>query len=432
LQKSAGSCGFFKRASDFTPTMFFDMLLYCASQTEPCTLEQCCIWLRNTYGLKIRKQSLDERFNLDAITFVKEVLKDALEKQLNSIFEPRFLPEFKRMPIKDGTRFNLSANLYKYYKGSGGNKDTSNAALCIQFEYDGLSGKILTLEITDATRNDNTDAKESISRVEIGDLIIRDLGYYSLPTLATFDTVGAFFISRLGAKTNIYKQGHEKEISFKELYNDMVKGKKTCVEMEIFAGKKERMQVRLIVSIVPEDVYQKRIRKAEKSNKENGYNTSDDYKARCRFNLFITNIGPETLSSDDVLVLYKLRWQIELMFKNWKSIFKIDEIQKMKYERFTCILIAKLILIVVNLQIIWNLKRFYFAKEKKILSMFKCFKTLVKEFEIVYGILKNKRKESEKFLQKVVKIFSANHWKEKRKNRMNYEDILDVFICKSI
>ena len=412
--------------------MFFDMLLYCASQTEPCTLEQGCIWLSKTYGLKIKKQSLDERFNLGAITFAKEVLKDALEKQLNAIFETRFLPEFKRMPIKDGTRFNLSANLYKYYKGSGGNKDTSNSALCIQFEYDGLSGKVLTLEITDATRNDQTDAKETVSKVEMGDLIIRDLGYYSLPTLAKFDTAGAFFISRLGAKTNIYKPGREEEISFKELYNDMVKSKKTCVEMEILAGKKERMPVRLIAAIVPEDISQIRIRKAEKHNKENGYNTSDDYKARCRFNLFITNIESETLSADDVLVLYKLRWQIELMFKNWKTIFKIDEIQKMKYERFTCILVAKLILIVVNLQIIWNLKRFYYDKEKKILSMFKCFNTLLKEFKTVYGVLKNKREESGKLLQEIVEMFSANHWKDKRKNRMNYEDILDLFICKSI
>lgn len=407
------------------------MLLYCASQTEPCTLEQSCAWLSSSYGLKIKKQSLDGRFNLDAITFVKEVLKEALERQLNTILETRFLPEFKRIRIKDGTRFNLSANLYKHYKGSGGSNGTSNSALCIQFEYDGLSGKILTLEITDATRNDQTDAKETVSRVDMGDLIIRDLGYYSLPTLSKFDAAEAFFISRLGAKTNIYEPEQENEMSFKKLYNNMVRKKKTCIEMKVHAGKKERMPVRLIVAVVPEDIYQNRIRKVEKNNKEKGYNTSEDYKARCRFNLFITNIKPEVLSADDALVLYKLRWQIELMFKNWKSILKIDQIQKMKYERFTCILVAKLTLIVVNLQIIWDVKKFYFEKNKKILSMFKCFKTLQKEFKILNGILKKKRAESEKFLQEIVEMFSANHWKEKRKNRMNYEDLLDLFICKS-
>ena len=147
---------------------------------------------------------------------------------------------------------------------------------------------------------------------------------------------------------------------------------------------------------------------------------------------FITNIKSDILTAEEILVLYRLRWQIELMFKNWKTVFKVDEIQKMKYERFTCILVAKLILIVVNLQIIWNLKSYYYAKEKKILSMFKCFKTLLKEFKIVYGILKKKRKESIKSVQEIAELFSANHWKEKRKERTNYEDILDLFICKSI
>jgi hypothetical protein len=382
--------------------------------------------------LEIKKQSLDGRFSIDAINFAKQVLREALERQLNAVFESRFLPQFKRMPIKDGTRFNLSAGLYKYYKGSGGSNGTSNSALCIQFEYDALSGQILTLEITDSTRNDYTDAKETISSVGMGDLIIRDLGYYSLPTLSKIDSTGAFFISRLGASTLIYIPGNEKEISFKKLYSDMVKKGKAYIDIEIIAGKKECMSLRLMASIVPEEVYQKRLRKVEKNNKERGYNTSDDYKARCRFNLFITNIEPDNLSAEDVLMLYKMRWQIELMFKNWKSVFKIDEIQKMKYERFTCILVAKLILIVVNLQIIWNLKKHYYEKRKKILSMFKCFKTLVKEFEIVYRILKNKREESKNSFQKIVEKFSANHWKDKRKNSTNYEDILDLFVCKSI
>jgi len=103
----------------------------------------------------------------------------------------------------------------------------------------------------------------------------------------------------------------------------------------------------------------------------------------------------------------------------------------MKYARFTCILHAKLILIVVNLQIIWNFKRYYYLKKGKILSMVKCFHTLQRNFEKILGILKKRRKESEKNLQEILKMFSANHWKEKRKNRTNYEDILDLFICKS-
>jgi hypothetical protein len=432
LQKTAGKCGFYKKKSGFMPTMFFDMLLYCASQTEACSLEQASSMISDRYRLKITKQSIDERFNTHSVAFVKEILKRALEKQLSRTFTPSFLSAFNRINIKDGTRFNVSDRLNQYFPGSGGSKGTSNATVCIQFEYDARSGKILSLDITGGRRNDQTDAKETVTRVELGDLIIRDLGYYSLPTLTSFDKSGAFYISRFGSKTNAYDAETGDEISFKKLYATMLKKQITRIEKNIFAGKAERMPVRLIIETVPDEVYQKRIRKIEKENKRFGFNSSDEYKARCHFNLFITNVETQDLSIDEVLKLYKLRWQIELMFKNWKSICKIDQIQPMKYERYTCLLHAKLILIVINLQIIWNLKRHYFAKRGKILSLFKCFMTLQRNFETMYEILRMKRKKSEKCLLRVSKILAVNHWKEKRKNRSNYEDLLDLFICKSI
>jgi hypothetical protein len=414
------------------PSMFFDMLLYCASQTEACSLEAASTRVSNQFNVKIAKQSLDERFNSYSVVFIKEILKEALEKQLVKVFSTEFLPDFNRICIKDGTRFNLPERLAEYYKGFGGGKGSTNANVCIQFEFDARSGKILSLDITNGTRNDQTDAKETATRVESADLILRDLGYYSLPTLSTFASSGAFFISRLGAKTNIIDPEKKEEISFIKLYSEMLKGNITRTEKKVHVGKKERMPLRLIVEIVPEEVYQKRIRKIEKENRASGYNTSDDYRARCHFNLFITNVEQETLSTDQILTLYKLRWQIELMFKNWKSICKIDEIQPMKYERFTCLLYTKLIIIVVDLQIIWHLKKHFYNKKNKILSLYKCFSTMQREYDIMHMIMKNKRKASEKCLMKIAKLFSINHWIEKRKNRINYEDILDLFICKSV
>lgn len=431
LQKIAGQCGFYKKKSNFTPAMFFDMLLYCASQVDACSLGQASTMVSDTYGLDISKQGIDDRFNKDSIVFIKEVLKESLEKQLGKVISPDFLGKFQRVLIKDGTRFNLPDRLNHYYKGSGGSKGSSNAALCIQFEYDARSGKIVTLDITSSTRNDFTDAKETIEKVQKGDLVLRDLGYYSLPTLSKFDSAGAFFLSRLGAKTNIYLTSQENELSFKELYTEMVRKKIFRTEINIHAGKTERLPLRLILELVPDGVYQKRLRKIEKENKSAGYTTSEDYKARCRFNLFISNVKPEDLNTEQLLVLYKLRWQIELIFKNWKSICKIDEIQPMKYERFTCLLQAKLILIVINLQIIWNLNHYYYSTKEKVLSMVKCFKTMQRNYETMLNVIKRKRKELEWYLIEISKQFSRNHWREKRKKRINYEEIITLLYCKS-
>jgi hypothetical protein len=374
---------------------------------------------------------LDERFNQHSIAFVKEVLKRVLERQFCRVFASDFLNNYSRVCIKDSTRFNIPNRLAPYYKGFGGSSGSSHATICIQYEYDARSGKILTMEITSGTKNDQADASETITTVKQGDLILRDLGYYSLPVLAKIEKSMAFFISRLGPKTNVYKSESDKEINFRKLYADMLKRKKTCTQISIQAGKKEKLPLRLIVSIVPEEIYQQRLKKIEKNNKETGYKTSKDYKARCHFNLFITNVPDIDLSLNKILLAYRLRWQIELMFKSWKSIFRIDQLQSMKYERFTCLLYAKLILIAINLQVIWNMQRHCYARVKKILSTYKCLNTLQKSFETLRLLYKYKRKKAEQIMLKTAKLLLSNNWKEKRKKRMNYEEIINIFICKS-
>ena len=46
-------------------------------------------------------------------------------------------------------------------------------------------------------------------------------------------------------------------------------------------------------------------------------------------------------------------------------------------------------------------------------------------------LYKQKRKVAEKIMLRTARILLSNHWKERRKNRMNHEDIIDLFVCKS-
>jgi hypothetical protein len=431
LQKKAVASGFYKRSCEFTPAKFFDLLLYCASHSQLCSLSQASSSASYVCGLKIAKQSIDGRFTGEAVAFVLDVLKEVLERQLSRVFCADFLPQFNQVCIKDSTKFNVANRLSDHFKGSGGGAKTSQACVCIQYEYDACSGKILDLKVTKGTRNDATDATETKERISATNLIIRDLGYYNLSVLIGFANEGAFFISRLNASTLIYNLGQTDNLEFTALYAQMKKQKLTSCEKQVLVGKNEHAELRLIVQIVSEDVYEKRVRKANIRNKENGHTTSDDYKARCRFNLFITNITAENISLEEITLLYRLRWQVELMFKSWKSICAIHKLQPMKYERFACLLFAKLILIVVNLQIIRNLQGYHFKKTRKILSEYKCFKTLQESFSILKSIWKEKRKKSEKKLMKLIGLFSSNHWKENRKERNNLSKIIDIFICKS-
>jgi hypothetical protein len=203
------------------------------------------------------------------------------------------------------------------------------------------------------------------------------------------------------------------------------------IDVPVLVSSGKKLKLRLIAEIIPESVYQKRIQKVNKANKQGGYTTSKDYKARARFNLFITNLQENKFTSDQILVLYRMRWQIELMFKNWKSICAIDKIQAMKYERFTCMMYTKLILNVLKIQLYWNFNNYFYITQRKILSTEKCFKTLQNSFHIIWNILKENKKVSELSASRIGHIFSKNHWKEKRKGRLNYEEIINLIHCNS-
>ena len=289
-------------------------MLYCASHSQLYSLSQASSSASDVCGLKIAKQSIDGRFTGEAVAFLLNVLKEVLERQLNSVFCAEFLPQFNQVCIKDSTKFNVDNRLSGHYKGTGARPGTTKACVCIQYEYDLRSGKILDLNVTEGVRNDAMDAAQTKEKINKTDLILRDLGYYNLPILAGFAKSGAFFISRLNTSTLIYDLGQTESLKFKELYAHMRKHKITSFEKQVLVSKKDQEELRLIVAIVPDHVYEERIKKVNKYNKVKGWKTTDDYKARCRFNLFITNVPANNISLKEVMLLYRLRWQVELMF----------------------------------------------------------------------------------------------------------------------
>jgi hypothetical protein len=356
---------------------------------------------------------------------MRSLFEEQLCKQVEGSINPDFLEKFRRVRVKDATRFDLPEHLKEYFKGFGG-KLTSGAGIGIQYEYDLKNGNTLDFDITDAIRPDCTDAKEKTEDIEAGDLILRDLGYFSINVLREIIDREAFLISRLQTKILVYDLEHQ-EISFPKLYSWMVKHKITHLQKQVLIGKDDKIPVRLIIDIVPEAVYQNRLKKNEQYNRKKGNQTTDDFKARARFNLMITNIPEEDLPDENVYLLYKLRWQIELIFKIWKSTCGIDKLQPMKYHRFICTLYAKLLLVLINNQIFNVAQKHLYGRFHKLLSRDKCFKTLIRCFAKTRTLLSSQKCRIKDFLHDIANMFSRNHWLEKRKKRVNYEELFELF-----
>lgn len=103
----------------------------------------------------------------------------------------------------DSTEFKLPDSLAEDFPGYS----ASNALGCaaIQFEYDIISKNINSLSVENAKVSDKAYADKRMDNIKAGELIIRDLGYYSINSYEKIEARQAFYISRLKPRISIYE-----------------------------------------------------------------------------------------------------------------------------------------------------------------------------------------------------------------------------------
>ena len=383
------------------------------------SLNDLTIDLQKNHGIVISKQALHERFNKKSVLFITSALEKLLNKQLHAKVKFRDCDEFKRFLIKDSVCFQVDESLVNDYPGSGGGGSKANVR--IQFEYDLLNGKIIDLSLSAFNEQDAKDSTATLHLVEDGDLIVRDLAYMHLEALQGIVEKIAHFLCRLNTQRKVYKEqdGQLVELDFAAIVKFMRKNDIKQYEEQVWLGKKKDLQVRLFLFLMPQAVYNERLRKANKNARKKGHQVSEEYKARAALNLFITSAPAEFIDIDTAWKIYSLRWQIELTFKIWKSICKIDKVKKVKKDRLECYIWAKLLMIVLCWRIVWFTAKLLDQYYQKNLSFFKAFKTLMRDMIRIEQVISDGTLATGKYLMDFLQLSRKKHILEK-KNLSNY------------
>lgn len=119
------------------------------------------------------------------------------------------------------------------------------------------------------------------------------------------------FISRLKYGVTISDR-QEKLISVKDLLKQ-----KHGVDRWIYIGNERKVLVRLVMIPAPPLQAAEKIRKA-KNNRDARLNHSKEYYQWLKFNAYITTVDKDVWTAQQVYKAYKVRWQIEIIFKSWK------------------------------------------------------------------------------------------------------------------
>jgi hypothetical protein len=425
LDQLAKETNFVQRERKLDGETFLELIVFHNENLKEQSLEYLSGILKHEYTIHITKMALHKRFNKYAVNFLKTALEKLLQQQLQTSAIHILESSFNRVLIKDSVCFQVDNSLAATYPGSGGN--SSDAAIRIQFEYDLLTGTITDISINAFNLQDSKDSLATIEKTKKGDLIIRDLAYMSLDVLKKIIEKSAIYLCRPNSNVTMYelKNGQYEKLDFDKIAKHMKNNNIATIEKEIYYGSIDKIKTRLILHLLPSEELEKRLRKASKNAKKDGRKLTKEYKARAALNLFITNASQEQIPTSNVWPIYRLRWQIELMFKIWKSICDIEKVKKVNIHRLECYIYSKLIFIVLGWKMLWIIAKNMYSLNNKPLSFYKAFKTLFKrqiaEFQ---HALQASQKDIIKFMVDFYNLSLTNHLLEKRKQKLTSLEII--------
>jgi Transposase DDE domain len=354
----AQKTGFQKRASKLGPDQFVQAVVMGLLANPDSSLDELAQTAAQV-NAPVSAQAIDQRFTHQAVEFFKELLLRAVRYvvRADDPVTAALLNRFSQVSLQDSTTISLPPEFEDQYRGCGGStEETGKAALKFQLRLDLLRGGFEAIQIEEGRQCDQSTTLQT-EAIEPGSLHLRDLGDFDLEVLQTIAGKGAYFVSRLNDQTSVLDPQTEQPLDLVAWLSHLAK-RTGAIERRVAIGAHHRLRCRLIATRVPCAIAERRRRELRKRAQKKGYTPSARKLALCEWNVYVTNASGELLSIEEIVVFARLRWQIEIMFKHWKSDGKLARSRSKKPDRILSEVFAKLLGLILEhwvlLQSCWN------------------------------------------------------------------------------
>ena len=155
---------------------------------------------------------------------------------------------------------------------------------------------------------------------------------------------GSYWLTRYKIGTTIYDVNGER-LSLTDWLPQTVGD---CLEADIQVETQHRLPCRLVGERVPAHVVEQRHERIHETARQNQKPASALMLDMAKWTLYLTNAPVSVLTVDEVFILARYRWQIELLFKLWKTDLSIDRWRTQNPHRILCELYGKLLVAVVT------------------------------------------------------------------------------------
>jgi hypothetical protein len=289
-----------------------------------------------TLGAAVTPQAISQRFTKKSVALLRGVVMDALGLVLEA--DPVEVDWLQRFPggvyLNDSTQITWHADWATTWDGGA-----TAAALKIPTLIDLLRGS-LQADLVPARQHDSATRLANLD-FPAGAVVVEDSGYLDSERMQRRRAQKVHTIVSYRSDLVVFdEQGHRLDVLC-WLHQHPGHG----------ADRRIRWQgcwYRLIaVPLAPESVERKR-QGLRATALKHGRQPNPQSLALAAWHLILTTIPEEFATTEQIAMLMRLRWQVELLFKLWKDQGKLDETRGWKPERIETEFYAKLLGILIQ------------------------------------------------------------------------------------
>lgn len=302
-----------------------------------------------TMGLSLTKQEVDCHFTALTAQWLLGLLQRAVRVVVCAAgMRLPLLQQFTAVLVEDGSTISLPGALKAVWRGCGGGGRSESgrpaqteAALKVTVRYDVLGGQLHGPHVQ-AGRQHELSSVLHEQQMPRGSLWLADLGYWTLKWLRALSEQGVSFLLRY--KLGIVLWSEQRRLNLLDVLPKQT-GEWLEVSVEVGASKVIK-GVRLLAERVSDEVAHQRQERAREYARKHGKPVNPLALDLAYWTIIVTNVPASMLTAQQALLLLRVRWQVELLFKLWKQHALLDEWTSRKPWRILCEVYAKLLAMV--------------------------------------------------------------------------------------
>jgi len=432
FRELARQTGWSKRQGKIDPFEFLISLVF----GQLSALRQTLVSQAQGLAEPVTRQAVHDRYNPRAVAYFQAAFAHTLAHTLDwRPARPQALAlqaHFSAIHLLDSTGFDCPETLQDLFPSCGGAGSAANIKVLLSYEL--LTGRLAPLKVLEGKRSDQGQAFCLAQRLKSGELQINDKGFFDAKAWQAAQQVGAYLLMPLPHSITLWTiAGAQAPEQSLDLAGELALSAENRVAWpQVFLGtpgKHRAGPVRLVafrLSLASAARQRAGLREAMRTK---GRTPSARALQLAGWLLLVTNAPTAKLPAALMAYLYRMRWQIELIFRQAKSVLRLDKTESKNPARIQCEIWARLLCAVLlflwhahaNAQC-WHQQRSEMSFEKLIRVMQQWGHTIARAF----------LKGPEELLRQLRTIWSqllVNARKGRQKSRTNsWDHLLELWI----